>query len=266
MPESKLVYECDITLPHLPTVLQGVRIAHLTDLHITRSRHRYKRIIAELTTRRIDLVAMTGDYMSGEQMPEATFEVMQRLLKEVQPRYGFYGVFGNHDTPDLVDCFTHQLKAHWLDGDAKMIGDLPLQILGVNGKGNIRPGSQSLASKIKRHDHHGVPIISVVLSHFPCFITQASDIGADVILSGHTHGGQLRIPGLGAFVNHSDLPLKYSAGIIRQGNTLGYVSRGIGEVGLPFRFGCPAQLPLYTFRRGPLPGMATHNITGITPW
>jgi predicted MPP superfamily phosphohydrolase len=209
---------------------------------------------------------MTGDYMSGLQMPEAAFKVMGHLLKEVQPRYGFYGVFGNHDTPDLVDAFKTQLKANWLDGDAAMIGDLPLQILGVNGRENTRPGSLAIAPKIKRTDDAGNPIISVVLSHFPCFLPLASDIGADVVLSGHTHGGQLRLPGLGAFVNHSDLPLKYSSGILRHGNTLGFVSRGLGEVGLPLRMLCPAQLPLYTFRRGPLPGIACTNTMGLTAW
>lgn len=266
MHDRRLIQEWDITLPHLPTVLQGVRIAHLTDMHITHDRHRYKRIIAELTTRRIDLVALTGDYMSGLEMPEAAFTVMQRLLKEVQPRHGFYGVFGNHDTPDLMQCFKTQLKANWLDDQAKMIGDLPLQILGVNGHEITRPGSLGIATKIKRKDEAGNPVISIVLSHFPCFLPLAADIGADVMLSGHTHGGQLRIPGLGAFVNHADIPLKFSAGMLRHGNTLGLVSRGLGEVGLPLRFLCPAQLPLYTFRRGPMPGIHCTQTMGLNAW
>ncbi len=266
MHDRKLIEEWDITLPHLSTQLQGVRIAHLTDLHITHDRHRYKRIIAELTTRRIDLVALTGDYMSGLEMPEASLTVMQRLLKEVQPRYGFYGVFGNHDTPDCVDCFTKQLKANWLDDQAAMIGDLPLQILGVNGNENTRPGSLGIANKIKRTNDSGKPVVTVVLSHFPCFLPLASDLGADVMLSGHTHGGQIRIPGLGAFVNHADIPLKFSSGMLRHGNTLGLVSRGLGEVGLPLRLLCPAQLPLYTFRRGPLPGVHCTQTMGLNAW
>lgn len=267
MHDRKLIEEWDITLPQLPTVLQGVRIAHLTDLHITHDRHRYKRIIAELTTRRIDLVALTGDYMSGLQMPEATLKVMARLLKEVQPRYGFYGVFGNHDTPDLVECFKSQLnQVHWLDDQAAMIGDLPLQILGVNGRENARPGSLVIATQIKRKDVTGAPIISVVLSHFPCFLPLASDINANVMLSGHTHGGQIRLPFFGAFINHAEVPLKYSSGMLRHGNTLGLVSRGLGEVGLPMRMLCPAQLPLYTFRRGPLPGVACSQTVGLHAW
>lgn len=266
MHDRKLIFEWDITLPHLPTALSGVRIAHLTDLHITHDRHRYKRIIAELTTRRIDLVALTGDYMSGLQMPEASFTVMSRILKNVQPRYGFYGVFGNHDTPDLIDAFTWQLDVTWLNDETAMVGDLPLQLLGVNGKDNTRPGSLGIADKIQRIDRAGNPIVSVVLSHFPCFLPLASDIGADVQLSGHTHGGQLRLPWLGAFVNHSDLPLKYSSGMLRHGNTLGLVSRGLGEVGLPMRMLCPPHLPLYTFRRGPLPGVACTSTIGLSQW
>ncbi len=266
MEERKLIDKWDITLPHLPTVLAGVRIAHLTDLHITHHRHRYSRIMAELTTHRIDVVALTGDYMSGLSMPESSLTVMKQLIKEVKPRYGFYGVFGNHDTPDLVECFKSQLDVNWLDDQAAMIGDLPLQILGVNGDQVTRPGSLGIASQIKRQDDQANPVVSVVLSHFPCFLPLASDIGADVMLSGHTHGGQIRLPGFGAFVNHSDMPLKYSSGMLRHGNTLGFVSRGLGEVGLPMRFNCPPQLPLYTFRRGPLPGTPCTKTVGINAW
>lgn len=266
MQDHKLIHKYDITLPNLPTVLQGFRIAHLTDLHITHDRHRYKRITAELTNHQIDIVALTGDYMSGLEMPDASLPVMQRLINQVQPRYGFYGVFGNHDTPDLVKCFTNQLNINWLDDQEAMISDLPLQILGVNGRENTRPGSLGIATKIKHQAPNADPIISVVLSHFPCFLPQASDINADIMLSGHTHGGQLRLPWLGAFINHSDMPLKFSSGILRHGNTLGLVSRGLGEVALPLRTLCPPQLPIYTLRRGPRPGSHTHKTTGISPW
>ncbi len=264
MPTSRLLYEYDVMLPQLPAELIGFRVAHLTDLHITSRRWNASRIIAELTCHRVDIVAFTGDYMSGETMPPASLEVMKRLCDKIPTTHGIFGVFGNHDRPDLQEQF-QQLPMTWLNNQSQYLEGLPLQILGVLGQETQRPGSLALAQQMGHGSTEKKPL-RLLLSHFPDYLPLASDLGVDVQLSGHTHGGQIRFPVLGALINHADIPLKYSSGVLRHGHTLGLVSRGLGEVSLPLRIKCPRQLPLYTFRRGPMLGQPTSVTHGLVAW
>ena len=96
--------------------------------------------------------------------------------------------------------------------------------------------------------------------------THPADMGVDIMIAGHTHGGQCRFPGRRAFTNSCDLPLRLTAGIMRHRNTLAVVTRGLGESRLPLRLFCPPQLPIYTLRRGPMRGRATDHIDCIERW
>ena len=105
-----------------------------------------------------------------------------------------------------------------------------------------------------------------MLSHFPHYLPVAADLGIDILISGHTHGGQCRLPGGLALVNSSDLPLRLTSGILRHRNTVAVVSRGLREARLPLRLFCPPHLPIYTLRRGTPPGRYTNLVQIIERW
>ena len=106
----------------------------------------------------------------------------------------------------------------------------------------------------------------MLLSHYPTYLPVAADLGVDVVFSGHTHGGQCRLARQVVPFNSCDLPMDLTAGLLRHRDTLCAVSRGLGETFLPLRVLCPPQLPVYTLRRGPLPGSPTQHVENVQPW
>ena len=254
-----------LSFPHLPACLDGLRLAHLTDFHIRRghdARDRADRIAGRLASMRLDLALFTGDYMdrSGDEATAA--ELLSRLLGRLRPRLGCYGVFGNHDNPDLRRRLG-ELDIHWLDNTVARPGRLPLALCGLDGDITRRPDPVELAGHLGRDDGAAFRIL---LSHFPTALGTASDLGIHLLLAGHTHGGQLRLLWRRALYNSTDLPLHLSAGVLRHRDTLAVVSRGLGETALPLRLFCPRQLPIVQLKRGPLPGERTDLIANVLPW
>jgi predicted MPP superfamily phosphohydrolase len=259
-----LIETADLPIPHLPPSLEGLRVAQLTDLHITkRARRWHSRMINQLAALRLDLLVLTGDYMHNINDEPATMQLLGRLLERIDPKVGSFGVFGNHDTQQLRQDAAN-LPVQWLSDTSLALPDHPIDILGFNV---TRWGSaDSVALALDAPPPCPDQRLRMVLSHYPRVITTAADLGADVMFAGHSHGGQIRLPGRRALVNSSDLPLGLTAGIMRHRQTLLAVSRGLGTAGLPLRLFCQPHIPIYTLRRGPRPGQHTDQINNISPW
>lgn len=306
----------DLPLPHLPEALEGLRIAHLTDLHTTVRTRRLDRLATQLTTLRLDLIFYTGDYMNRPGDEPVAAQVMRLLCDKVRPSLGAFGVYGNHDTPELREMLA-DLPIHWLNDDAFRLPRHPIEILGLNGLGYEEPDPIALALKMAeletpagwaavlnpRSAFAGVVVppaggaasvrpgglarttapaappspsaarasqarpARLMLAHYPSCITTAADMNVDTLFSGHTHGGQIRLPTGHALTNQSDLPLRLSSGILRHRDTLAAISRGIGETGFPRqRLFCPPQVPVYTLRRRSLPGRRLDTIELVRGW
>lgn len=275
MVRNGLVHAHVLTHPGLPASLEGLRIAHLTDIHINKSRGRHSRIIGHLARMPLDLVFFTGDYIWDERDEDVSFNVMQRIAAVLKPRIGSYGVFGNHDTHRLRELCA-SLPVRWLDNESVHLSSLPLDIFGTESDYCCPPDSVALLGGGSRDpvdvaedvaiEGDGTGRLRIMLCHYPMYLPTASDLGMDLMFSGHTHGGQCRLPWGRALYNSSDLPLELTSGILRHRRTLCAVSRGLGEVGLPIRAWCPPHLPVYTLRRGPLPGRETAHIQNVHPW
>jgi predicted MPP superfamily phosphohydrolase len=218
----------------------------------------------ELELAKADLIVLTGDFMSYKGDEPAALAMMRSLAPRLHARLGVFGVFGNHDT----DTFRKQcleLPVTWVGGRRTAV-DENLEVLGFDT--GLTHGFDSVA-----HLLNGEPIadsgtrrLRVLLAHTPASLPAAADLGIDVMFSGHTHGGQCRLPFKRALLNSTDLPLTLTSGVLRHQNTLALVSRGLGEVKLPLRVLCSPQLPVYTFRRGPLPGEFSYGMTNTRPW
>ncbi len=280
MSSPRLIDPIDVTLPHLPPELDGVRIAHLTDMHITRLRSRYTAVASRLACMRLDLVFLTGDYMTYRYDHAISVDLLGRLCREVRPRHGIYGVFGNHDTTPLRQVL-RELPVHWLDNQAVQLDGLPMEIFGMGAGHGLNPDAMALACmatnrqaeqeaqvdvdnpKGKRGGGGGV---RVMLCHWPTYLPVASDMGMDLMFSGHTHGGQIRLPNGYAPRTSTDLPGKLASGVLRHRETLCLVSRGVGETALPVRLWCNPHVPVYTLHRGPMRGTPTDSVTNVQPW
>src|SRR6267378_113131 len=233
-----------IFLRRLPKALDGLRIVQLSDLHhgpLTTAAQ-LRRAVETANSLEPDIIALTGDYISHERRYAAPCaEVVGRL----RARCGVYAVLGNHDHWTDASLITDLFRAEgikvlinegmrfqkdgasfWLAGvDDTMVGleDLPLALAGA------------------RRDE-----MKLLLAHNPIILRRAARAGVDLVLSGHTHGGQVTIR---SERSASGRPRRRSMkGLGRQGETQIYVTRGLGTVILPIRYGCPPEVSLLELR------------------
>lgn len=263
-----------LAFPDLPDPLAGLTIMHLTDLHIDQPRRRHRRIIQLLQENPVDLIALTGDYMSYPGDEDASEAAMRLIAPHFGARLGTFGVYGNHDTFDLRHRL-RDLPVKWMDNQTQMIDGLPLRITGMHTIKYVDPDSVAMLHQSQRVDgddvaaeHRSADVFELMLCHHPTYLPVAADLGMDLVLSGHTHGGQCRLPGGQALINSTDLPLRLTSGVLRHRETLCVVSRGLGEVLLPLRVFCPPQLPVYRLMKGPLVGEACGlgHVYNTQPW
>ncbi|HEX6729718.1 MAG TPA: metallophosphoesterase [Pyrinomonadaceae bacterium] len=233
-----------IVLRRLPKELDGFRIVQLSDVHHGpfSSTEQIERAVQTANRLRPDIIALTGDYISRERRYAAP---CAEMLGRLEAKYGVYAVLGNHDhwtdaalITDLFRAegitvlinqgvhFEHRGASFWLAGvDDTMVGleDIPLALAGA------------------RKDE-----MKLLLAHNPIVLRRAARAGVDLVLSGHTHGGQVA---LRSDRSASGRPRRrLLKGLGRQGNTQIYVNRGLGTVILPVRYGCPPEVSLLELR------------------
>jgi predicted MPP superfamily phosphohydrolase len=233
-----------ISLRRLPKSLDGFRIVQLSDVHHGpfSDRSQIERAVETANRLQPDIIALTGDYISKERHFAAP---CAEMLGRLEARHGVYAVLGNHDhwtdAALITDLFRAEgIKvlinegmrfekgdsAFWLAGvDDTMVGleDLPLALAGA------------------RRDE-----MKLLLAHNPIILRRAARASVDLVLSGHTHGGQVA---LRSERSASGRPRRrLLKGLGRQGNTQIYVNRGLGTVVLPIRYGCPPEVSLLELR------------------
>lgn len=261
-----LVQPVDLHLPRLPQSLNGLRIAHLTDLHARYLTRRHHTLINQLTAMRLDMLALTGDYMSNPGDEDAALDVLRRILDRIRPPLGVFGVFGNHDTDEFVQRAAY-LPVTWLRNTAVRLDDRPIEVLGLSMQRHQATDAAAVALDLGRLPAAGSGrSLRLLLGHRPNDLPTAADLDADLMLAGHTHGGQIRLPAGKPLKNSSDLPLDFTTGLLQCGPTTAAVSRGLGEVTLPFRLFCPPHAPVYTLRQRPSTRPQTPDIQRLQAW
>ena len=169
---------------------------------------------------------------------------MARLMQGLRARDGVFGILGNHDSADMAAIFD-SLGVRMLINETATVmrGGEALHVTGVDDVHYYYTGD---ASDALRFAPDGCRI---ALVHSPELAEQAADAGVALYLTGHTHGGQVCLPGGMPVFTHSHGQRRFSSGLWRKGGMVGYTSRGAGVSGLPVRFNCPGEATLITLRR-----------------
>lgn len=249
----------DVLLPGLPQAFDGFRMAQLSDIHMDEFSEPFfvRDAIRRINDLNPDMVLLTGDYVSSGGLGSRRFAIgaawqCANLLNELRCPHR-YAIFGNHDvmagekevgqalTENGITVIRNSYLPIERDGSRFWLAgvDDPLEG-GADPEAAVPPSIRG-----RRNE----PVI--LLCHAPDYVddllTRAPGQAVSLVLSGHTHGGQIRLPLVGAIA----LPImgrKYVEGWFRIGQMQLYVNRGLGTVGLPFRFDCPPEIALHTLR------------------
>jgi len=221
----------------LPAGLRGLRIGLITDLHHSEMvpREDVEAAVALLMGERPDLIVMGGDYVTwGDRK---FVEPCAEVLAALGAPHGVYAALGNHDDDqDMAAALGRRGFTVLKDARTRVdIGDDHLEIAGLRYW-------TTRASHIARVLKGGAPPI-LLIAHDPRRLEQAAALDVGLVLSGHTHGGQVVLPVVGA-VAARKFPVV--AGMARRANTTIFVSRGVGTVYAPYRLNCPPDVALLT--------------------
>ena len=247
------VYDVEVTrheidVPSLPPAFDGYRIAFLTDPHVASFMRRglYREAVAQTMRFRPDLVLLGGDFVTWERHIPLMAEV---LLTDLEAPDGVWAVLGNHDywanADGVVAAMTARGVRFILNRSVEITrGGETLQLVGID---ELYRGTPDIDAAFRRIDP-ARPCIGV--SHHPDIVDLLRDRRLDLLVCGHTHGGQIRLPFFGSVVVPSKHEARYAAGFRRVGDVLLYVSRGIGAIP-PLRILCRPEVATFVLRRAP---------------
>ncbi len=233
------VNEERIWLDTLPSVFSGLRVVQISDIHhgLFLPPEMLERAVRQANRLNPDIVALTGDFVTYSR---ANIGPAAEILKNLRARYGVFAVLGNHDFRVDADAITSALRRQRIEVLRNRhvtleFGGASLYVAGVDDYGYGADVRQAM---------RGIPrdAATILLAHNPRIISLAARHDVSLVLSGHTHGGQVNIPLLGTVYGRSPERMRYKMGWDRLGNTQIYVSRGIGTIVLPLRLRCPAEI------------------------
>lgn len=235
-----------VALAALPAAFEGFTLLHMSDLHVDMSEGAMIRVAELLRGLRYDLCVLTGDYRGASFGPHAAaIAGMERLLPAITAP--IFAVLGDHDSLRMVPPL-EALGIRMLMNERTVIerGGARLHIAGIDDAHRYR--ADDIAGAAAGLDPGACAIL---LSHTPEVFRQAAHAGFQLMLSGHTHGGQICLPGRTALTLECVLPRRMGAGAWRYRGMQGYTSVGAGSSVVPVRFFCPPEITLHELRRSP---------------
>ncbi len=224
----------------LPPGLEGLTIGLLTDIHRSSlvPHEDVARAVSLMMAQKPDLIVLGGDYVTwGDRNFVAA---AAEALSPLSAPHGVFGILGNHDDD-------HDMPAALARGGVEMLKDARTRL-------SIRGESLDLAGIrfwTKRQMDiapivHGSAPATILLAHDPRRIVEASALNVPLVLSGHTHGGQVVLPIVGAWAAQK---FPVAEGLLTRGGTTMFVSRGVGTIYVPVRVNCPPEVAILTIRR-----------------
>ncbi len=234
------VRENIVTSPRLPAAFDGFTILHISDLHVDLSEHALRHLISFVGDLSYDICVLTGDYRGQTYGPyqRATDGVGELCAKLRGP---VFGILGNHDSIRMTPALEAMgIRMLFNEGETITRGDASIHLAGVDDPHFYRADDiPKVAAQIPQD------AFAILLSHTPETYEEAAEHGFDLMLSGHTHGGQLCLPGGYAIKLEALLPRRMGNGAWWYKNLAGYTSVGVGTSLLPVRLNCPPEVTLH---------------------
>ena len=246
-----------IVLPRLPRSLQGFRIAQLSDIHIGpfMPEDEIRKYVEIANAQKADLVVLTGDFVTTD---PTTQDAVVAALSGLKAPFGVFGSLGNHDGWARVENSITRLFAEVgiriLRDQRVSIGPpgATLNLMGVDFQSLKRFGPSEPVIRLldnieslMRPDQ-----VNILLSHNPDTFDRAAEVGIDLSLAGHTHGGQAALEFISPEIAPSRLVTPYVSGLFQKPGGQLYVNRGIGTIGVPIRIGAPPEISIFELTSG----------------
>lgn len=226
-------YWVQVTRHEVGTGPREVVVLHLTDLHFSEPGIRERRVLEIVEETKPDLIVITGDSILHGYDQAAFTAFMSRL----QAPLGVYACMGNWEDwvgPSVAECYA-RAGVRLLDNRTAILEEPGIEIVGLStGRANVPDGTGRFR---------------IALCHYPIILPPASRKGVDLVFAGHTHGGQVRLPFVGALAVPFDCG-PYECGWYEEGATRMYVSRGVGTSILGVRFHCRPEVAIHRIRYG----------------
>jgi uncharacterized protein len=229
-----------VAVPRLPAAFDGFTILQLSDLHVEISEAAMERAVTLLKGVSYDVCVLTGDYRGRTWGPHAaTLAGMAKVRAGLTGR--IYGVLGNHDTICMVPGL-EEMGIRILLNESDLIerGGQRIHLAGIDDAHFYRVDNIEKAAAGIPHDE-----FSILISHTPEIYRQAAHADFNLLLSGHTHGGQICLPGGIPITLDSVLPRFMASGPWKYHDMIGYTSVGAGSSVVPVRFNCPPEITLH---------------------
>lgn len=219
-----------LKIEHIRLKEGGRKIAHFTDLHYRGDTAYLKRVVDAINKENPDIACFTGDVVEEAKFFAPALEILKQIKAPL------YGIPGNHDYWAKVDFdLAHQVFAaqggRWLMDESVAVADGAVNLVGVTG--NKRPNWEL--------PQRG---LNILLSHYPNWVEKISGARFDLILAGHSHGGQVRLPGVGALLTPSGVG-KFEIGMFQTSAGPMYVNPGIGYFYANVRFCCRPEVTIF---------------------
>ena len=235
----------EVRVKELPPLFDGFTILHISDMHVDMNEGAMSRLIELVGGLPYDLCVLTGDYRAKTFGPfDAALSGLARVRAHlIGP---VYGVLGNHDTIQMIPGLEAMgIRMLLNESEAIVRGNQQIHLAGIDDAHYYRVDNiEKTASKIPDGE------FSILLSHTPEIFRQAAYADFNLLLSGHTHGGQICLPGSIPITLDSVLPRRLGAGAWQFHNMIGYTSVGAGSCIVAVRLNCPPEITLHHLRRG----------------
>lgn len=236
------VREVTVSPPGLPKAFRGYRILHLSDLHLDSMEGTGERIARVISSLSYDLCAITGDFRYARHgghrqvLPD-----LRAVLSRVNARDGVFAVLGNHDTFRMVEDFERE-GIDFLTNQTTLLSrnGEEIRLVGIDDPHDYytREGEVCLKGSGRG--------FKILLAHTPEVYRTAAAAGVGLYLCGHSHGGQICLPGGAPLMTYLDQGKRFYRGVWRYGEMIGHTSPGIGTAKIPVRFNSPPEITLLT--------------------